>query len=393
LPNTLLEQKRDRELEHDRPKQLGNRGSGSAWHIHSGDRQAVDRAAGRRSKEVSDLKTSAVVRGLGRSTISAELRSHEVSQTPVIVLQNVELCLAVAGNDQGLAIRTGAGQRQGTKPSTWAIWLSPLGVGDNQITIKAPIPRTLHLHLSAALFGRLADDLNLPGAPAQSIRYIAGVRDEIIIRIGLSILSAMTNETAAGRMFVETASATLAARLLQTCSDSGTSRSLKPTARRLDQARLQRQPSNRRGAGTADHPCFSFVASLNRPGDAATAFHKNCLNFGELVANSNGGETFMIRQAITPIGILFVVGTISTAALAVSKRTATTAEGEQLVHMLDKDHNGVVSRDEFMQFMGQRFDRFDVNKNGTLEPKELQRTAIPRVVLRDCVHRAFPANE
>jgi AraC family transcriptional regulator len=47
-------------------------------------------------------------------------------------------------------------------------------------------------------------------APAHSIRYAAGVRDEIIIQIGLSIISTMTNETAAGRMFVETASAALA---------------------------------------------------------------------------------------------------------------------------------------------------------------------------------------
>jgi AraC family transcriptional regulator len=46
--------------------------------------------------------------------------------------------------------------------------------------------------------------------------------------------------TAAGRMFVETASATLAARLLQTYCDSGSSKSYEPTAHRLDQARLRR---------------------------------------------------------------------------------------------------------------------------------------------------------
>jgi AraC family transcriptional regulator len=183
------------------------------------------------------LRSSA---GLGWSAISAELRSHGVSETPAIVPQNVELCLAVAGNDEGLVIRTGAGQRQETRPSTGAIWLSPVGVGDNVITIKAPIPTTLHLHLRAALFRRLADDFNLPGAPPHSIRYVAGVRDEVINQIGLSIISAMTNETAAGRMFVETASATLAARLLQTYCDSGSSRSYEPTAHRLDQARLRR---------------------------------------------------------------------------------------------------------------------------------------------------------
>ena len=41
--------------------------------------------------------TSALLRssaGLGWSTISAELRSHGVSETPVIVPQHMELCLA-----------------------------------------------------------------------------------------------------------------------------------------------------------------------------------------------------------------------------------------------------------------------------------------------------------
>jgi AraC family transcriptional regulator len=187
--------------------------------------------------------TSALLRssaGLGWSAISAELRSHGSSETPAIVPQNVELCLAVAGNDEGLVIRTGAGQRQETRPSTGAIWLSPVGVGDNVITIKSPIPTTLHLYLPAAQFRKLADDFNLPGAPAHSIRYIAGVRDEVIHQIGLSIISAMTNETAAGRMFAETASATLAARLLQTYCDSGSSQSYESTAHRLDQARLRR---------------------------------------------------------------------------------------------------------------------------------------------------------
>ena len=187
--------------------------------------------------------TSALLRssaGLGWSAISAELRSHGVSETPAIVPQDVELCLAVAGNDQGLVIRTGARQCQETRPSTGSIWLSPVGVGDNVITIKAPIPTTLHLYLPAALFRKLADDFNLPEAPAHSIRYVAGVRDEVIHQIGLSIISAMTDETAAGRIFVETASATLAARLLQTYRDSGSTKSHEPAAHRLDQAKLRR---------------------------------------------------------------------------------------------------------------------------------------------------------
>ena len=48
------------------------------------------------------LKSSA---GLGWSALSAELRSHGVSETAVIVPQHVELCLVVRGNDNGLVKR------------------------------------------------------------------------------------------------------------------------------------------------------------------------------------------------------------------------------------------------------------------------------------------------
>jgi Ca2+-binding EF-hand superfamily protein len=120
---------------------------------------------------------------------------------------------------------------------------------------------------------------------------------------------------------------------------------------------------------------------------------KECPEFRELVANSkNRGETIMIRKAIALIATSFVVGTMSTAAMAASKQTVSTADRDvrQLVRLMDKDQNGVVSKEEFMEFMSRTFDRIDADKNGTLEPKELQQTAIPRAVLRDCVHRSFP---
>ena len=67
------------------------------------------------------------------------------------------------------------------------------------------------------------------------------------------------------------------------------------------------------------------------------------------------------------------------AAFAASRQTVATADRgvRQLVRVMDKDENGVVSKEEFMEFMGRTFDRID-------------ETAIPRAVLRDCVHRAFP---
>jgi Ca2+-binding EF-hand superfamily protein len=82
----------------------------------------------------------------------------------------------------------------------------------------------------------------------------------------------------------------------------------------------------------------------------------------------------MIRKAIAMIAASFVVSTVSTAALAVSKHTTASANRDvkTLVRMMDKDRNGSVSKDEFLEFMGKEFDRLDVDKNGSLQPAELR---------------------
>jgi AraC family transcriptional regulator len=168
-----------------------------------------------------------------------ELRSHGVIEAPAIVPQHVEICLVVAGNEDGLVMRDGAGFHQEATPNTGAIWLSPAGVG-KEIVITSPIPQTMHLYLPTALFDRLNDDFNLPVAPAHSIRLAVGIRDDVIDQIGLSILSELAVETAASRIYVEAASLTLAARLLQKYCDSGACASNEPSARSLDHIRLSR---------------------------------------------------------------------------------------------------------------------------------------------------------
>ncbi len=178
--------------------------------------------------------------GLGWSALSAELRSHGVSETAVIVPQHVELCLVVRGNDNGLVNRTGAAQPEWAIPTTGSIWVCPVGLGAGTISITAPIPETLHLYLSATLFRRLSHDFNLIGEPERSIRYVAGVRDEVIEQIGRSILAEMTEETAANPVFVETAALALAARLIHKYRDTGASSPPSVGVHKLDHARLRR---------------------------------------------------------------------------------------------------------------------------------------------------------
>jgi AraC family transcriptional regulator len=177
--------------------------------------------------------------GLDWPTLSAELRSHAAGETQGIVPQHVEICLVVAGNKDSLVRRRGAGFRDEAVPKTGAIWLSPAGIGKD-IAITAPIPETMHLYLPIALFDRLKDDFHLPAMPAQSIRCLAGIRDEVIEQIGRSILSELTDESAAGRMYVETASLTLAARLLQKYCESRAYATSESSAHRLDPRRLRR---------------------------------------------------------------------------------------------------------------------------------------------------------
>jgi AraC family transcriptional regulator len=156
------------------------------------------------------------------------------------VPQHTELCFAVEGNDSGLVRRTGAGQIQEAVPLNGTIWLSPIGVGDNEVAITAPIAKAMHLYLPMALFRRLSDDFNLPGSPAHCVRYLAGFQDEVISQIVLSILAEMTNETAAGRMYVETASLALAARIVSRYCDSESCEPIEPAAHHRDHARMRR---------------------------------------------------------------------------------------------------------------------------------------------------------
>lgn len=86
-----------------------------------------------------------------------------------------------------------------------------------------------------------------------------------------------------------------------------------------------------------------------------------------------------IKNVIALIGISLLIGAASTTAIAQSRKTRAAASRDvsQLLRMMDKDQNGVVSKEEFMDFMSQTFDRIDINKSGALERNELQRMTIP----------------
>jgi len=54
--------------------------------------------------------------------------------------------------------------------------------------------------------------------------------------------------------------------------------------------------------------------------------------------------------------------------------------------MMDTDKNGTVSKDEFIEFMSQTFDRLDVNKSGQLEREELRGLDDPNWIVCHDMH-------
>ena len=178
--------------------------------------------------------------GRGWSGVAAELREHPPCEFPALVPQHNEIIVAIRGRADGWVHRTGAGEQQDTRTIDGTIWLCPAGVGEKDVRISDPLPEILHIYLAPEHFNALAAEHGISPARAHSIRYTAGFQDEIIRQIGLSFVSELRSETSAGRMFVEAAALTLAARLVHSYADSGSVTERRSRVHRLDEIRLRR---------------------------------------------------------------------------------------------------------------------------------------------------------
>jgi AraC family transcriptional regulator len=184
------------------------------------------------------LKSS---KDLGWSSLVADLRSHSRYEGPgASAPLDAEVGIIVRGSDEGLLAYKFAGSWQSARPTTGSIRLRPIGRTCDEAHISSTEVEVLHLYVPTVVFARLMDDYNLPASPERSIRHSCGVQDELINQIGLSVLSEMMSPTAAGRMFVETSSLILAARLAHTHSETGLVRSPIQSQHRLDDRRLRR---------------------------------------------------------------------------------------------------------------------------------------------------------
>jgi AraC family transcriptional regulator len=151
----------------------------------------------------------------GWTGIASELRCHPAGEIQAIQPTQMELTIAMRGNSTAIVGRTGDGLRQETRVEPGVIWLCPIGVGEDNISISAPLDEILHIYLPAKRFTQLADLFGGKPVSAQSIGYLAGVHDELIRQIGLTLLAEMKSESTAGKMLVETLAITLSAHLAQ----------------------------------------------------------------------------------------------------------------------------------------------------------------------------------
>ena len=85
----------------------------------------------------------------------------------------------------------------------------------------------------------------------------------------------------------------------------------------------------------------------------------------------------MPKTAVAVLAVIFAA--MSSGAHAYSKRTraAANADVRQLIRLFDTDKSGSISKDEFLQFMAQKFDRLDADKSGQLDAKELSSPSPP----------------
>ena len=56
--------------------------------------------------------------------------------------------------------------------------------------------------------------------------------------------------------------------------------------------------------------------------------------------------------------------------------SAGEVEAKRLLLLMDRDQSGKVSRQEFMSFMEEEFERLDINKDGELDVQELTQSRL-----------------
>jgi AraC family transcriptional regulator len=183
------------------------------------------------------LKSSAE---LGWSTLLAEFRSYRRSEGSDPVAPMAKIAIVLSGSRNGVAKYRMGRNWLSAELTPGTVWLKPSGGKHDEYEIASPKVRVLDLYLPASVFAQLGEDYNLPNKPERLVRHEAGMQDEVIHQVGLSLFSEMRNPTVAGCMLAETSSLLLAARLVHAHLDADGIRLPIQSRHPLDDRRLRR---------------------------------------------------------------------------------------------------------------------------------------------------------
>jgi AraC family transcriptional regulator len=189
-------------------------------------------------KKFQSASVLASSNGLGWNGVAAELRTHATCELPPFRSEHLELTLAIQGNPEAIVSRRGGGARQETRVTPGTIWICPPGVEEDDIAITGPLPQILHIYLPGADTMERATDGVISSRPV--IRYLAGLRDELINQISASILREAMRPSAGGGVFVEAMGVALMARLVNAYSESGSAARILEPARARPVMRAER---------------------------------------------------------------------------------------------------------------------------------------------------------
>lgn len=171
--------------------------------------------------------------------LAVEHRRHPKAVLPSFEPQHMEICVVTGSHSECIISRTGDGMRQHTRVEPGAIWLCPVGVLEEDIDISE-WHDALHLYVPPERFAQLSDARGGASARPEAVRYLGGIHDERIRRIGTRLLDELGAPGAAGALLVDT----LALQLTECLADSHSSQALVPGVRDrhhcLDNRRLRR---------------------------------------------------------------------------------------------------------------------------------------------------------
>lgn len=184
-----------------------------------------------------DVVTSS--RRLAWNGLVADLRHHEATELPPFEPQVLEICIAVACHDDCVVTRRGQGVWQRTQVEPGIAWLCPSGVQEADIRISE-WHDILHLYLPPEGFARLAEEQGGTPVAPDSVRYLAGLRDDLVRHVGWQLLSEMREPTSTAQVRVQGLSHQLTQRIAERYASSVGRTGPVTRQHQLDEQRLRR---------------------------------------------------------------------------------------------------------------------------------------------------------